>query len=468
MADAAAMSATEPALREVPYHRGLPGVGSLLELQRDRLGFLRRLLDTYGTAVRFRLGAYRAFALTDPAYARAILIEQVARFEKGPVLRRFSRPFLGEGLVTCLQAEHRRKRRVVAEGFTPRALRRWVPHIEAIADDHLGRWAGRGTVELYPEILRLTMRVIGRLLFSLDFEREGAVLYDALNAGMHDVSARIRNPLRPPLWVPTGANRATRRALADLDRVLAGLIADRRAHPTGADDVLGLLLRAGAEAEPPLSDREIRDELATMVMAGFETTANALCWTLCFLAEQPAQLAAVRDELQAELPAGVTGLDAAALDRLTRLGQVIEESMRLRPPIHTLGRVATADCVVHDVAIRRGDIVLVCPYLMHRRADLYPEPDLFRPERFTPAARKARPRLAYIPFGVGPRGCIGGALATLEAKIITRAVVQRFDLRLPDGMPAPETLVSIRPLGEVPVQLIPRSATTPEPEESTR
>jgi cytochrome P450 len=433
-----------------------PLIGNLWDLQADRLGFLQEVYRTCGDVGIFYLGLKKIFVFTSPQYAQRILVEDAKSFEKGPILRKFSQPFIGDGLLTCRNSDHLKKRRFLAPSFHRKTLAQFVAPIQKITREAV-QWDPGRKVNLYPQMMKLTMRVIGQVLLSMDIEQQVPLLSKAIHVGMKDVSERIRTPLYPPLWLPTKANRNTKKHLAAIDRFFLQIIADRRGKlaQQGADgepsvDVLSLLIQARDDQGRQLTDREIRDELATLIFAGFETTTNAIAWTMCFLSRHPEVLDRARLEVQQVL--GDSPCSAVHLQDLNYVQAVIEESMRIYPPAHTVGRVAAVDMDVCGVPVGKGDIALVCPYLMHRRPDIFPQPEVFQPQRFyDQQMRSVIPKYTYMPFGLGPRSCIGGQLAMIELKIILATLLQAHpSWRLCEDFPMPYTTISIRPRGDIP------------------
>lgn len=429
--------------RPLPHKRGLPLVGSLLELERDRLGFFARLVDEVGPSASVDLGPRRLHVFSGPDEAQTILVDQEACFDKGPVLRSITRPFLGDGLLSSSRALHSARRPIVNPAFATARLHGRAAGMIANALDLAEAIALRqppyqDAFDIDAALLRLSMQNAGWLLFSVDVVHAHAALGEALREAMAYVSRRVRNPLSPPLALPTPANLRTRRALAAVDRFVYELL-DRDAgdQPQDTHDVVSVL--RDAQKRGVLSRKGARDELVTLLLAGVETVAAAMSWTVYLLARYPAVRAAVVDEVRA---AG--RLDVAALAKLPLLGACLDEAMRLYPPAHSIGRRALVDVEVGGFGVPQGGIVLLSLYAMHRRRDLWRDADTFDPQRFIATPR---PR-AYLPFGAGPRACIGRHMALLEARLCLAALLSRVELALRDDAPvACETVITIRPAG---------------------
>jgi len=265
-------------------------------------------------------------------------------------------------------------------------------------------------------------------------------------------SSKVCSPVSP-IWLPTRKNRAARRAIATIDRVVYRLIAARRAAATDVGDVLSTLVSARDEVTGVgMPDRQIRDEAVTLFLAGHETTANALAWSFHLLGRHPDVAARLADEARAVLAGRPPAMDD--LPRLPTALLVLKEAMRLYPPAYMVGRQAERAVPLGPVVLRPGDTVFVNIYAMHRRADYFDAPDEFRPERFTPEREKLLVRGAYLPFGGGPRICIGNHFALMEGQLILASLAQRLRFVPLDDRPVvPEPLVTLRPKGGLPMRV---------------
>jgi cytochrome P450 len=270
-------------------------------------------------------------------------------------------------------------------------------------------------------------------------------LADRLPARLERRARWLGDRAKVPIRWPGARTRALYAAIAALDARVARMIAERRASAERGD-LLGLLLRAHDADAGRMTDKQVRDEVITLFVAGHETSANALAWTLMLLAEEPAWYARVRDEALAlgHLPTG------GDLPRLTVTTQVLKEALRLYPPVYIMGRVSVADTELGGYHIPRGTVVLVSPYALHRRPDVWPDPERFDPDRFSAAAEAARSKTVFIPFGAGPRVCIGGGFAMMEGALVLATLLQRADFELAGGGGvAPEPVALLRPSGRL-------------------
>jgi cytochrome P450 len=307
------------------------------------------------------------------------------------------------------------------------------------------------------------LTIVGQALFGADLDDDADQLVAAVLTALDGVIARARTPLSLPLAVPTPANRRFRAALATIDAAAARLIADRRRTPRAESDLLALLLAArDAETGQPMSDRQLRDEIVTFIVAGHETVASALTWTWHLLGQAPAVTAQLTTELTTVLAGRPPTFDD--LPRLPLVRQIVDEALRLYPPAWLITRRAVTEDWLDDYRLPPGALVVISPYQLHRRASLWPAPERFQPERFTPAASAERPRFSYLPFGGGPRICIGNSFALIEAQLIVATIAQHYRLHpVADRPVVVEPLVTLRPRHGLPMRLQPLATATPPP-----
>jgi cytochrome P450 len=441
--------------------RGLALLRAQLRIQRDPLGALREVTARWGPFVRLDWGPLVFWLANDPDAIKHILVDNAKAYRKS---RNYDglRLALGQGLVTSEGELWRRQRKLVAPAFTPAAIGRYVPEFVQAASDAADGWAragARASTDVHHDMMALTFRVVGRTLFSTelggDSDRIGPAFEEVLRFA-EDYSMSL---VRIPASWPTPANRRFARALGELDALVERIVRVRReqlarGEPAG-HDVLGALLAARDEDGRPMDARQLRDEVLTLVGAGHETTANALAFTLYLLSLHPEWERRVLAELAEVL--GDRSPTAEDLARLPLLERVIEESMRLLPPVWGFERQALEDDVVLGHRIRAGHIVGVSTWTLHRMPQYWDNPEGFDPDRFLPEAKKARPRFAYVPFGAGPRICVGAGFAMLEAKAILAVLLRRFRFTVASGYRlVPEPLVTLRPKGGIAMERVTR------------
>lgn len=447
-----------------PSRRGKlqpPGPGgyrllaSARSIQRDPLQFLTELTRTYGDIAFIRFLVWPVYVVNHPDFIKQVLQEHHRSYNKDNFDYRLLRPLLGKGLLTNDGASWLQQRRLIQPTFHRQRLAAFgSPMIEATLA-MLERWercAERGEVlDVASEMMRLTLRIIGQALFSLDLSTQVTTVGQALRSANDYLSAPF-----PPLFVPTPRNRRLQTALRRLDALVYDLITARRQSQQDTPDLLSLLLAVRDEQTGEgMNDRQIRDEVITLLLAGHETTAVALCWTWYLLAQHQE----CEQRLHAEVDAVLGGRlpTVEDLPHLPYSRMVLEEALRLYPPAWSFSRNALADDELGGYHLKAGSIVLLCPYTTHRHPAFWELPEVFDPLRFTPERVAARPHYAYFPFGGGPRLCIGSAFAMMEAQLILTAVAQRYRLCLgTDARIEPEPLITLRPRGGIPMLLKPR------------
>jgi cytochrome P450 len=382
--------------------------------------------------------AGRVVLVNDPAAVRRVLVENVANYPKTALELRFFKAIFGSGLLGIDGELWRAHRRIMAPSFDPRSVASYAPAVSSAADAFVGHWRRLGPgarVDMAEEMTDLTLRIISRTMFSSDRPDLLNAIRGSLGAGslaIGDISILDLLPI-------TGEARMRRRErliarlFAPLDTVVRQMVAERAADAgVGQDDLLSRLMAASNEAGGRLSAQEVRDEVVTIFVAGHETTAMTMSWTWYLLAHHPAWVEKLEAELDAVLagrPAGQDDLPNLPLSR-----RIIEESMRLFPAAPGLStRVAVADDDLGGRKIAKGTAIVVLPWVLHRHRRLWDDPEGFDPDRFLPERSHGRPRFAFLPFGAGPRVCIGQVLAVNEAILLLASLAQHFRPRMAPG-----------------------------------
>jgi cytochrome P450 len=421
--------------------RALPLVGDLLAFGADRLGFLTGLAHEQGDLACTRLGPYQAWLLTHPDQVRDVLINEARRFRKGPVLQR-ARFVLGDGLLTAEGDIHRQHREMVQPAFHSRRIAGYAETMIAKTAETSARWSAGEPIDIHAETVRLTLASAGTALLGADVTDDDVA---TVESALADLLSAYKLVFVPFGWrlqnLPVGPARRLRRGRRALHGLVDRVIADRRASEADAGDLLSALIRPDAAGR--LSDQDIRDHAVTLLLAGHETTANALAFAFHLLAGHPeveAQVHAEVDQLDGERPA------PADADRLPVCRAVISEALRLYPPAWTMGREVVADYQVGDHVVRAGDLAVLSQWVTHRDPRWWPQPESFRPERWLDGSAKDRPRWAYFPFGAGLRRCIGEGFAWTEGVLALATIARRWRLHaLPDRPVRLEPLITLRP-----------------------
>ena len=398
----------------------------------DPAGFVAKRFQQYGDIYYAPATDGGLYVLKHPDHLRDLLITHAGSYRKThTALRRLTR-FLGDGLLTSDGADWTRQRRMVQPAFARNHLAGFAPIMVEESDRTLAQWQAGELRDLGRDVMALTLRSVSRCLFGQDSAGE----VNAVASAMMTFQAEFASVDFLPPWMPTPQRIRFRRALATIDRIVFGMIdAQRKAGPAtdGPDNLLALLASAiDSEGDGSgLKREEVRDQLVTLFLAGHDTTSYALLWTMTLLAGHPEATKLLTSELDAVLAGRAPTLED--LPRLVYTEQVIKEAMRLYPPAFAVGRRAAADTEIGGYAVPAGSEVIAWIYMTHRDPRWFPEPEAFRPERFAPGAEAALPRLAYLPFGAGPRACIGRQFAMIEAQLMLARIYQKFTLELTPG-----------------------------------
>jgi cytochrome P450 len=432
----------------IPAVPGLPVLGNLLAFRRDRLA-LHDEAARLGPIARVSMGPIPLYILSAGDLAYQVLVDQAASFHKS-VGMQLLRPVLGDGLLTAEGDTHKRHRKLLAPAFAPRRLAGYGEIMVAETRAQLARWRPGAHIDLAREMMEMTLAIAGRTLFGVDVRADASTVAHGLELAMRSMTEGITSPLQLGYQWPLPRHLRMKRAVKLLDDVVYRLIADGRSRGTDRGDVLSILLLARDEDDgTALTDREVRDEVMTLLLAGHETTANALTWTWYELGRHPEALARLAAEVHSIAPG--RPVTTADLPALPWTAAVIDEVMRLHPPAYMVGRKAVRDVELGGFRLPAGSTIDIYVRGIHRRADYYAAPLAFHPERMLPDAKKLRPRHHYLPFGAGPRVCIGSHFALLEAQLALATMVQEVRLPLVRTIVAAEPLVTLRPRGGMPV-----------------
>jgi len=425
----------EPEDETIPGPSSLELLFSIPRIQRNPLAYLAACARRYGDLARFKAGDEIACFVNSPGAIKRVLQDNHRNYTKDTIQYHQLATVAGRGLLTSDGEEWLSHRRLMQPAFHPKRIEQMQAAISSATATMLEQWrarqaAGALNVDIDAEMLRLTLHIAGLTLFSIDLGREAPRLTQAILTALDHIVYRASNFLALPDRIPTPRNRRFRAALATLDDAVRDLIDARRRQDTRGglrpNDLLTALLNAvDADTGQQLDDRAIRDEVLTLLIAGHETTASALTWAWHLLATHPDAQEKLRREIAQVI--GARAPQYADLSRLTYCRQALEETLRLYPPAWLITRRARQPDQLDGRAIPAGAIVIISPYIIQRHPAYWPEPDRFKPERFSSdRADPPWPRFAYIPFGAGPRVCIGQNFAVVEAMLILASVAQQF------------------------------------------
>lgn len=451
-------------VREVPTLPGQRLLGSMREIRRDYLGTVSRAAREVGGIARIVAGppGWRVclYVVTSPELAAEIL-GQPERFRKNAPGYNELRGAVGDNVLTSQDDVWRRQRRFLAPIFTPRRIvHDYAPIMADEAQQLVARWDRRRrdaeTVDAFPEMVKVTSKVIGRILFGADVSRAVPQLqrYSLIN---DELLRRAVSPHPMPRWLPTPANRRLDAELAHLRQVVDEIIAERRAEPSAAaaPDLLGLLLRA-RDADHPgdrLSEREVADQVLIFLLAGLETTAVTLACTLVELARATEWQDLIRAEIQREV--GDQPITSEDVPALVWTDRVLHEAMRLFPAAHGMARTALREEVLGGCRVPQGSWLEVSPWGVHHSPAVWTNPATFDPRRFE-VARGTFPgghRYAWFPFGIGARACLGAQIAMLEMRVVLGTVVRSFSLGTSLATTPVRAAITLQPSGGLPIRL---------------
>ncbi|MDX2163719.1 MAG: cytochrome P450 [bacterium] len=441
-----------------PIRNPLSLLRFMLAFQGDFFGIIDGGFDQYGDSVTFEAMGSRTVILRHPEHIHEVTTRQADKFHKEWAAykdpKKGMAKFLGNGLLTSDGEFWKRQRKLMSPAFHYRRIASYGEIMTAEADGLIREWAHKRETDVDHDMMRATLSIVARSLFHSDMSDADV---RRIGGGMDVLQQFSSNPVAAllPAWVPLPSRQREAQALRDLDEVVYRVIAQHRAMGGDNGDLLWMLLDARDDDGRGMTDQQIRDELVTLFLAGHDTTANTLNWTWVLLAQHPEKEAKLHAELDRVLAGRTPTL--ADLKQLPYTDQVIKESMRLYPPAFTFSRQATADVQVGGYDLPKDTVVTVMSYAVHRDARWYPDPLKFEPERWTPEFESSLPKGAYIPFGGGPRICIGFNFALMEAQILLAALASRYQLRLKGAAPTPDPLLTLRPKGGLHMQVIPRT-----------
>lgn len=434
--------------RLVAAPKGLPPgpkgkflIGSLLDLGSDWFGYLEKCARDYGDVVFFRFGRAPICLLTHPDGIEQVLVTDAPNFVKSRGYRALTR-ILGNGLLTNEGDAWQRQRKLIQPAFRHESLVPYATVMIEAADRVFGSWRDGETRDIHKDMMRATLEIVARTLLGCDASEKAKTV----GAAMEVVAEKFMNQASLAFLVPAGlplpGTLSLQRAIGVLDGIIYDIIGERRASGRSDGDLLDTLLRAHDHESGQMSDRQLRDELMTLFLAGHETTAIALSWTVYLLAKDPEVAAQLEEQLEAVLASRAPGFEDVSKLRFTEM--VIKESMRLYPPVWGFSRRALRPFEVSGYQLPVGTNVFLMPWVTHRDARFFPEPERFDPLRWRedPIRSGKIPRFAYFPFGGGPRVCVGASFAMLEATLLLARLTQRFRFGVPPGQ-APEIRPSV-------------------------
>ncbi len=443
-----------------PFARGDVGIGQLREWLRDKPALLTRLAREHGPVVRFKLGPTAFTLITDPSDIRHVYATPEQYNKDSDAFRQMA-TWLGGGLSTSPGGESwRRHRRFAVPAFKKNSLLDLLPIVQRALDDHLRSWeervVGHGEIDVHAEMRRVSLRLVGEALMTVNLVGEYAAVGKAFADASDEAGFRAMHPFRVIDRLPLPRNFRYREANEYQDDVIRDLIVRRRGEANPPCDLLQLLLEARDESGGGLDDHELLDEVKTFFAAGHFTTAASLNWTFYLLSTHPEVRARVLEEVDRVV--GDAPMDAARLEGLVYLERVIQESLRLFPPSWIVSRMVAEEGELGGYRIPKGEQVLISSYVVHRDPKLWDAPERFDPDRFLPDRAPKPSAFVYFPFGGGPRVCVGSNFAMMEMLTVVATIARRYDFELASGYRfGLDPGLSLRPLGGLPVRFRRRS-----------
>lgn len=434
-------------MNPIPGPKGLPFSGNLFAFRKDPLGFLTKVQREYGDVVYIRFGPSRhVYLISDPEQIKDILLTKQHAFHKAKGLQT-AKAVVGEGILTSEGEKHMRQRRLLQPSFRKDRIGQYAEAMVDYTEHMLQTWRPGETRIVTEDMMQLTLDIITHTMFGTGITSGINEIGHAIEVGMKYVSHKASSFLDIPESIPTKSNVEFKRSAQTLDRVIFNIIEERRKKPdANREDLLSMLLKArDEETGTGMSDKQVRDEVMTIFLAGHETTANTLSWTWYLLSQNPEAEQKFHEELDRVLGGRRPTHDD--IDQLKYTRQIVWESMRVYPAVWAVNRQVVKEVEIGGRLYKPGDTLMMSQFVMHRNPKYYEEADRFLPERFEGDLLKQIPQFGYFPFGGGPRVCIGNHFALMEATLLLATIGSRYKLRLaPDHHEVrPEPLVTLRP-----------------------
>ena len=422
-----------------PGPKGVPFFGVLFDYNRDPIGFSLRCAQEYGEITLLPFGPANVYLLSSPEHINEVLNRQSHRFIKGISVRSL-KSSLGEGLLTSDGDFWKRQRKLVQPAFHRERLVEYGNVMTDVTERAILQWKEGEERDIHTDMMHITLSIVAQSLFGTDIAGKTAIIESALEAVLKHFSNQLNTVFLMPGWIPTPDNVEFWQKLSLMDEVIYDITRQRRGEKEERSDLLTMLLQLADEDGEGMSDREIRDEVVTLMMAGHETTASALTWTWMLLAQHPEVEEKLSEEIQTVLQGRVP--TAADMSQLKYATWIIKESMRLYPPAWGTSRQVIEPLQLGEYTLEPGETVSLNQWIMHRDSRFFECPQQFLPERWADGLEQKLPKGVYFPFGDGPRACIGKGFAMMEAVLVLVTIAQKFHLDLPSNY-RPELQVSI-------------------------
>ena len=442
------------AIQRPPGPNFFPYIGGVIAMKRTNPpSFFLNLARTYGDVVWYQLAGTNVYQLSHPDHIQELLVSNIHVYHKGDMDKRVLRQSLGNGLVLSDGDFWKRQRKLVAPAFHSKRIESYAETMVDFAGKVMSGWTDGTRIEMHREMTRLTLYIVSKTLYDTDVTESADGIGELVTTLAHIGNQQYTQGFVPPSWLPIPQVTEARRAVQALNGIMMPIIEARRQSGEDRGDLLSMLLQSQDEDGSQMTDQQVRDEAVTLFLAGHETTSNALSWTWALLSQHPEAEARLHAELDAVL--GDRPPTFADLPKLTFTDAVFKEAMRLYPPAWALtGRQPQEDVQLAGYTIPKNSVVITFPYVVHRDARWFENPDAFRPERWLDGLEKRIPKYAYFPFGGGPRVCVGNQFAMMEGKLILAALASRYQFRLTEPGPIGfDAAITLRPQGGLPMRV---------------
>lgn len=426
-----------------------PRLQNYLEFVRDPITFFMRV-QPLGDVISLKTGVSPTYVVNSPEAIREILIRQDRSFVKGRTTTVLQRT-VGEGVLTTEGERHAKQKKYIQPAFYKEALENYAHAIVDETEKVAERLRKEDEVDIHTVMMRLTLSIITRTMFSTDVSAEEKELAEAVTTTIEQSVKILFSPVMIPASVPTKANREHRQAIRTLEAMIEDVLVASKEHPEWFEGTLLGMMKATTDEEGnPLSDKEVRDQMMTMLLAGHETTANLLGWIVAEVARHPEVEHRLKDELNT---AALEGNPFDWMRELPYTQQIIEEGLRLYPPAWLIYRELNEPVEMFGKMFKKGSTFMICPYAVHRNEDVFPVPEAFDPERFAEGTKYSP--FSYFPFGGGSRSCLGSRFAMLEATLILAVLYKNFSFQnIRPHAPVAEPLISLRIKDGWPVKIV--------------
>src|SRR5262245_9090387 len=419
-------------------------------LYQEPLGYFTELTKKYGDVWGMRIGNFRSFFINHPELIEDVLVNKARLYHKGRILQA-NKYLFGEGLLTAEGDFWLRQRRLAQPAFHRERIAAYAATMADYTEQMLATWRNGEERDVHQEMMNLALRIVGKTLFDADVTRDAREVGETLDM-LLKIASNFGRTVLVPLWVPTPKNLRAKAGVRRIEKIIYRIIAERRASGRDAGDLLSTLLQVRDDDGTRMNDRQLRDETITLFLAGHATTASTVSWTWWLLAQNPAVEKRSDEALRARLAGRAPAMDD--LPKLTYLGHVLTESLRLYPPAWGMARLAEEEHEIAGYPVRPGYGVAMAQWVVHRDARWFDRPLEFHPERWENGLAKQLPRFAYFPFGGGPRQCIGNTFALMEASVVLATIGQKFRLQLMPGQDVkPMASITMRPKSGIRVKL---------------